>query len=269
MRSSVRSIRNLVVCAGVCGATSVGFAQAGGTINDGNVQLTVGAAPTSGTSTSIPAVSFSVDGGTTNQVLENFWWFRLSTDNREFVFNSAVDGASSSFSGNIGQMQQFYDQFRADITWEVESTGANAGFFTSRVTITNTSNDTISINLFNYTDADIGGTPDDDTAILRSTNLISISDALLRADYSGSNATNFQVASSPSLRGELTDASEDNFDNTGLPFAAGNFTGGYQWSNVVIDPGFSRSAIITFSIPSPGSLALAGVGLLALSRRRR
>jgi hypothetical protein len=252
-------------------AASLAAAQSGGTITDGNATFTIGSAPTTGTTTSNPLVSFSTDGGTTDHVFQNWWWYRLSTDTREFSLNSSGGGATSSFAGNVGMMQQNYPSFRADMTWEVESTGATTGFYTSRVTITNTSSSTISISLFNYMDIDLGGSAGGDSASLIAPNLIQITDASTPwvGQYSGTDADNYQVASWPSLRSQLADSDEDNFDNTGLPFGPGDFTGGYQWTNIPVDPGFSRSVVVTFAIPAPGAFTLAGLGALAMIRRRR
>lgn len=244
------------------------LAQSGGTITDGNASFTIGDASTVPTSTG-PNASFSVDGGTTDHVFQNWWWYRLSTDTRENAFNSGAGvGETSSFVGNTGMMQQFYPSFRADLTWEVESTGASTGFFTSRVTITNTSTSTISINLFNYMDVDMNGTAGGDSASLIAPNLIEISDTVV-SQYSGFDATNYQVTTFATLRGALTDSDEDNFNNTGLPFGPGDFTGGFQWANIPVDPGFARSVTITYAIPAPASLAVLGLGVLATSRRRR
>lgn len=256
----------------VLAAAGAAFAQAGGTITDGNAVFRISTAPTTGTGTG-PTADFRVTGAAgTDHVFQNWWWFRLSGDTRETTFNSSGGGATSSYAGNFGQMTQFYPSFRADMTWLVESTGASAGFVRSTMSITNTTSSNITINMFNYFDADMSGTAGGDTATLAAPNLIEVIDGTtgVTGQYSAVGADAYQVTAFAVLRGLLANTAVDNLNNSGLPFGPGDFTGGYQWTDIVIEPGFTRSFVSTVSIPTPGSLALLALaGLAAGARRRR
>lgn len=253
-------------------AAGIAAAQTGATISDGNAVFRIGNAPTTATSTG-PTADFRVTGPAgTDHVFQNWWWYRLAGDTRESTFNSSGGGATSNFVANFGQMTQFYPSFRADLTWLVESTGADAGFVRSTVSITNTTSSNITINMFNYFDADMSGTVGGDSAILAAPNLMEVVDGTtgVTGQYSAVGADAYQVTAFAVLRGLLANSSVDNLNNSGLPFGPGDFTGGFQWVDIVIEPGFTRSFVSTVSIPTPGSVALLALaGLAAAARRRR
>lgn len=46
----------------------------------------------------------------------------------------------------------------------------------------------------------------------------------------------------------LSDADLDDFDNSGLPFAAGDITMGFQWATAAIPPGGQRSYRVSFAV---------------------
>lgn len=255
-------------------AAGTAFGQAGGTIISGNTSLTIGAAPTSPTATAEPSANFITTGaGGTDHVFGNWWWYRLAGDNREFALNSSGGGATSSFAGSIGTMTQFYPSFRADITWEVQDTGSQFGYFTSTVAITNTTGSPITIDLFHYLDADFNGTAATDSASLVAPGLIRITDSAaptIYGEYSAVNADNYQVGAFSTVRQLLTNTTVNNFNNSGLPFGPADFTGGFQWSGITISPGSTRAVTVSFAVvPAPASIALLGLGGLIAGRRRR
>lgn len=259
------------------GLASVAMAQPGGTITDNNMRFTIGSAPTTGTATSVPAIDLFANDPVTpgaanpDHGFESWWWFREAGGTRELAFNSAGAGAVSSFSGNRGSMTQFYTNFRADLEWEVFSTGPGQGFVRSTLTVTNLTNSPLDLSLFNYADLDLNDTASNDVAVLSAPDFIRISDSTgpYQVAYSGVGADSYQVSAWPSLRGQLTNLSVDNLSNSVLPFGPGDFTGAFQW-NVSVDALFSRSVVSTISfVPTPGAMALLGLGGLIAGRRRR
>lgn len=261
-------------------SASAAMAQPGGTINDNNMRFTIGAAPVSGTAGGVPSgdlfANQPVAAGAANpdHAFETWWWFREAGGTRELAMNSSGGGAVSSFANNRGSMTQFYANFRADLAFEVISTGPGQGLLRSTLTITNLTASALEISLFNYADLDLNDTAANDRAVLSAPNLMRISDSTgpYVAEFSGVGADAYQVGSWPSLRSLLINAGVDNFNGTGLPFGGaggGDFTAGFQW-NVSIDAGFSRSVVSTISfVPTPGAAALLGLGVLAAGRRRR
>lgn len=269
----------LVAACGVAVISAGAMAQTGGTINDANMRFRISNAPTSPTSTTeITADLFANQpvAGAQNpdHAFANWWYFREAGATRESAFNSGQGaGATSAFSGNVGSMTQFYPNFRADIQWEVFSTGAGQGFMRSTMTITNTTNAPLDISLFNYADLDLNGSFGNDRAVQTSPNSMQVFDGgQYVADFSAIGSDAFQVGVYPSVFNALTDTGVTNLNNTVLPFGGAtgaDFTGAFQW-NVSIDAGFSRSVVSTISlIPTPGAAAVLGLGGLVGMRRRR
>lgn len=264
--------------AGLCATAAL--AQPGGSISQNNMFFQIGAAPTSPLASAGPSTTLRGNDpvapgvNNPNHNFEAWWWYRVAGETRESAFNSGQGtGETSSFSGNAGSMTQFYPGFRADMQWEVFSTGAGSGYMQTTLTITNTGTDTLNISLFNYADIDLNNTAGNDQASLLANNDIFITDSTgpYEATYSGVGSDGYAAQPFAALRSRLTNGLIDNLGNTGLPFGPGDFTGGFQW-DVAIDPFFSRSVVATISlvlVPTPGTAALLiGGGLLA-SRRRR
>lgn len=264
--------------AGLTAAAAV--AQPGGTVSQGNMFFQIGSAPVSPLATSGPGTTLRANDpvapgvNNPNHNFEAWWWYRVAGETRESAFNSGQGtGETSSFSGNAGSMTQFYSGFRADMQWEVFATGPGSGYMQTTLTITNTGNSVLDISLFNYADIDLNNTAGNDQASLLANNDIFLTDATgpYVATYSGVGSDGYAAQPFAALRTRLTNNVVDNLGNTGLPFGAGDFTGGFQW-DVSIDPGFSRSVVATISlvlIPTPGAAALLAVGGLMATRRRR
>lgn len=76
----------------------------------------------------------------------------------------------------------------------------------------------------------------------------------------GSGADAFRVAAYPVLRDLLNDASITNLDNSGLPFAPGDFSAAYQWT-IEIAPGDFQGLEVSFSVNSSLRCLEAVVGV--------
>jgi hypothetical protein len=88
--------------------------------------------------------------------------------------------------------------------------------------------------------------------------------------FQGVGANAYQAQAFSGLQTSLTNATITNLNNTGLPFGPGDFTGAFQWNNVVAAGGtLTVTSIFTAYVPAPGALALLGLAGLVGSRRRR
>jgi hypothetical protein len=272
------SVKTMVACVGLTACATGAFAQAGGTIDDGNMRFRISAAPATPTSTTEITMDLLANqpaAGSANpdHGFANWWYFRREGETRESAFNSGGGGATSSFTGNVGSMTQFYSGFRADIQWEVFSTGAGQGFMRSTMTITNQGETPLNISLFNYADLDLNGTFGNDRAVQTGPEGMRVFDGgTYTADFSGIGADAYQVGTYPGIFNLLTDGDVDNLNNSGLPFggaSGADFTAAFQW-NISIDAGFSRSVVSTIAlVPTPGAAAALGLGGLVALRRRR
>ena len=264
--------------------TGAAFGQlgTGGTITAGNMVFTTGDSPTSNTATAGPSANLRSTGPAgTNHMFEMWWWYRLAGDNREFNLGNAA--TSVTIGSSILRMTFNQPNFSAVLQYQVVSTGVDSGFLRSTLSITNTSGAAISLSLFNYTDLDVNNTAAGDSAVQLAPNFMRVSDpaTTYTLAFSGVGADAYQVGSWPSIRNLLTNNVVDNLNNTGLPFGPGDYTAAFQFGapsptgapgGIVIEPGFTSSVIATVSItnvPTPGAVALMGLGGLLVSRRRR
>ncbi len=225
-----------------------------------------------------------VGAATGDLTWESWWFFRVSGDGRETAFG-APD--TESYVGSLGRLD-WTDPgaaglFSAVLDLEVLDTGAGMGNLFQNLRITNTGLSDLTIDIFHYSDLDVGNSFGGDTATLvpnASAIEISVLDGADSAPIIGYGADAFQVTGWNSLLRNLTDANVDNFDNSGLPFTPGDITVGFQWSRT-IGAGMTESFLTQFAsnapllprsataIPEPGTALLSGLGLMLLAARRR
>lgn len=237
-----------------------------GQINDGNALFRLNSSTTHGSS------DFRPEGGTsTDHWFQNWWWYRVEGDTRETNFTWPP--TNQNYTGNTATLGGADASGR--FNWEltiVLTDGGSAGqaSLAQTMRVTNLTNQALNLAVFSYLDADVGGTAGTDSAQLVGNMDMEIRDGNNFVRYQGPGADAYQVTSFATLRGGLTDSDIDNFNNSGLPFGPGDFTGGYQW-NRVVEPG--QSLVINqnsfVNIPEPATLTLLALGALTTLRRRR
>jgi hypothetical protein len=235
----------------------------GGTITHNNATFTQGDAPTTTTSSG-PNSSFTVGGaGNPEHMFQNWWWLRVNNDTREHALANAT---SATWAGSLGQVNYTMAGFSVVQTSQVIGFGFGGALIDS-LTIVNTGSTPMTLNAFHYLDLDLNDTSGGDSAVLNGPNQIRVSDGAWIANYEGSGT--YEVGPFPTVRELLTNTSINNFSNAGLPFAAADWTGGWQWT-LTLQP--SEAATITASvtiIPAPASTALLAMGGIFAARRRR
>jgi hypothetical protein len=247
---------------------SAAFAQSGtgGTATNGFSSFTIADSPTSG-SAGAPSADFRVGGlGNPDHLSSSWWWFRMPGDTRETAFSNAI---SSSWVGNSGRMDFVYPSFTATMIFRVTGVINGFGVLTETVTIRNTTNSTISLDLFNFNNIDLAGTAGNDITTQPAVNIVRFTDAALpgwRADYEGTN--NFAFDNVNNIQNLLTDAAISNFTGTGA-VASGDREGAHQW-RISLGAGDAATASATITIvPTPGVSAFAAMGAGFMIRRRR
>jgi len=262
----------VVLCALALEMTA--WAQSG-SISDGNATFEFnGSAFTHG------SADFSdgdVDGGSDN-VFQNWWWYRITGENMETPFPSLVDGLgpdSENYAGDTATLDwnSSIPLFDATLSINIGDFGAGtpgAGV-TETMVITNTSTLSYELNVFNYLDANVGGTAGGDSASLLPASAMAVFDDTDDAGllFFGPGATTYRVEPFADLRDALLDGVADDFSDTGLPFGPGDFTGAYQWT-MPLSPGetITLTEIISIQVPEPASLMLVSLACLALFARR-
>lgn len=218
--------------------------QAQGNITDGAATFRRTGTPFDTTPTAdLVGVSSTL---TADHLAETGWWFRVAGDTQESFFPAPN---AQVYNGNKSTID--WDDvngrglFRAREVSLVRNVGGPSGFVIMTMQITNLSpTQPLTIDIFHMADFDLQPTPGDDLArLLYRHNHMRLSDAGGNvAEYRGVGAKAYLVrplgATDPSA--VLSDAAVTNFDNTGLPFGPGDFTGGFQWS-YTLAPSANRS----------------------------
>jgi len=218
--------------------------------------------------------------GTGDMAFESWWFYRLSGGTLESAFANPdielYDGAVGSLHWNDPAAS---GQFTAALSFEVFDTGTSRGNLFQNMRIVNTSGADLTIDLFHYSDLDLGGSAGNDRASLGSNPdglQIDLRDPTQTARIVGYGANAYRVAQYPQLLADLTDGGVDNLANTGLPLNNRDVTIGFQWSITIAAGGYadfmtqfsSNAPLLDPSVtvvPEPGTSILMGLGLLALA----
>lgn len=230
-------------------------------------------------------VTTSVTGG--DHMTNNWWFFRLAGQTREMGFTAptarvqGTNTASYEFTLATG--------VTALLQYTLTSQGALQANLLQSVTITNNSGAALSMNLFHTIDLDLVGTggafPGDaystpggytlGTAANRTLNVV---DGFASAQAIGFNSIAYSAAGFTAHNGLMTDGDIDNYADGALPAAADNAYG-FQWlielangASMTVHSALAISTeqgVAAVAIPTPGALALLGLGGMAATRRRR
>lgn len=223
------------------------LAVAQGTITDGASNFAIG---TTGFDTT-PASDFRVPNpAIADHLFEQGWWFRVSGDGGESFFPAPN---TQSYVGNEATLDWTNvngRNFAAHLVATIKSGSATSSRVQYEMTITNNTGSNLNIELFHMADLDLRGTAATDVATLvTANNRMALTDTggSGTAEYYGENANAYLVrtfSSTTDVAAVLSDASVTNFDNSGLPFASGDFTGGYQFSRSIPNGGSTKVTVV-------------------------
>ncbi len=252
-----------------------------GTISDGPAIFSI--SPPAGPGDNVsdlgngPSTYFTVNGaGGPNYLPNAWWWGRVAgVDNREFAVWRDASQTTVSFPA-ANQMRIVYDYtnqpapFRLTMQWSVSGFANGDGELTQTVNIRNTGSAEQTFNLYNYNNIDVFGSPGNDSATQTGPNTVQFSDGqfpVVTQSYQGANA--LRVDTRPNILGLLTNGTVDNVTGGVVNAGPADLEIASQFI-FTLAPGASQSiSVVTSIIPTPGAVALLGLGGLVAGRRRR
>lgn len=267
-----RTVIGIALCAGFASST-LAAGPASFTIADGNTSADFD--PAAG------QVNWFIDG--TNQLFTQEFYFRRSTDTREY----RVDSTNLNNIGNFTQDTNPFTDTRDDafgslftdgagleietlFTIRGNAAGSGSADLAEQITLRNMGNSAISLSFFQFVDFDLGGTAFDDMGQIVGGNTAQQTDGSgfqMNETVATPQPVAFQMDNSFVLSSLLGDASIDNLN--GSAAFSGDVAWAFQW-DITLEAGGSFLISKNKSVvPAPGSLALlAGASLLGTRRRR-
>ncbi|GAB4554313.1 MAG: hypothetical protein Tsb0013_16920 [Phycisphaerales bacterium] len=215
-----------------------------------------------------------------NQLFQSWWYYRADNQSREYSFGQGFPnttqyvGPTATFTGDESDAPVAAGDAQAGLTWTMTWTVTSGVINTlqSTISVTNTTDDPIVLNMFHYGDIDLNGNLGD-SAIVEDDGTIVISDAGtpgVTIEYTGSSPDAYQIEVQDDLLEALNDNAPTDLTNVNNVMTPSDFSAGFQWVDVVLQPGETEEFSIGFAvIPSPGAGALLGLAGLGALRRRR
>ncbi|HZM00397.1 MAG TPA: hypothetical protein VFD43_09115 [Planctomycetota bacterium] len=185
---------------------------------------------------------------------QQWFYFRTSATSPEKAFPHPDTATYTSEPGliELGWEPGPELPFAAHLQCELRDTGDFMANFVQRLTLTNTGSEPMNVELFHYAAISVndffGGFFD--TAVLVGPNRIRVDDhgTFYFDEYAALDADGWKVqAFNNLLQFDLLNPTPSNFNNVGLPFPEGFFTGGFQW-HLTLPPGGSESVLVAISV---------------------
>jgi hypothetical protein len=227
---------------------------------------------------------WNVDG--INHLYNQWFWYRVGdavAGNGEHRFNNTnlTEGLSGTTDTNFdGSPDTFTINyagagFTAQMSFRLQggSFGSNTSDMAEQIRIVNTSGTTLPFHFFQYCDFDLNGTiPDTSVSILNANTVQQTDGPFVTSETVVTPApSHHEVGVWSSTLNKLDDPNGDNLDDSSsLSNANGaDYTWAFQWDTNLAPNGTMIISKDKHIAPSPGALALLGLGGLAASRRRR
>lgn len=185
---------------------------------------------------------------------QQWFYYRLDATSAEQALPHPDTASYSSEPGliELGWLPGPGRPFAAHLECELRDTGFNKAVFVQRLTLSNPTAEALHIELFHYAAIEVnqffGGFFD--TAVLVGPNRIRIDDHGTTEfdEYAALGASGWKVqAFNNLLQFDLLNATPSNFNNVGLPFDPGFFTGGFQW-HLDVAPGDNESVLVSIAV---------------------
>lgn len=228
---------------------------------------------------------FSWRIGEVSHLSQQWFWFRSDLDGfgaREYSIHE-LDAAPDIFQHpalpNFARVTYSDGRLEIEVTYIlVGSAGLRSSDLAEVISITNLTEDTITVDFFQFSNFNLGGDGEDDLIEITGGNTSFQSD-------SGSLATVAEtiVSRTPELSevaigtqtlAKLLDGDVDDLDGTSSGVGPGDLTWAFQWKGRQISAGHSLliskdKVLVSDPVAEPGALGVALIVTLAARRRRR
>ena len=223
-----------------------------------------------------------------DNLYQNSWWYRTAGDTREYGFSNLT--SLEVLSGNQARLT-FEEQgadgtgdnlLRLALTYSLTGISSDQAFVNIDWSLTNLTSGALPVDLFSYTDFDVDGFSDNDSA-----ELVSFSSAgghikawdvdtgqELNIIANGSGLAAWEISPWSSIVDALTDDSISNLSSGTSPAPSNDLASGYQYT-LALDGGQTVSGTMFQGVnvvPEPSSVAALALGLVGLApilRRKR
>ena len=225
-------------------------------------------------------ISWDVDG--VSQLFAQEFYFRRSTDQQELLMSAANLSLEGILTSDTNPFRDDRDdalamlyaddngmQIETIFTLRGGTDGSGRSDLAEQIVIRNFGNETLSLSFFQFVDFDLGGDIDDDFGEIINGNTVGQSDDgfFISETVVTPQPTLFQVGDAIAMSDMLNDDAIDSLNNQ--ESYQGNVAWAFQW-DIELEAGeafiISKDKSI---VPSPGSLALIGLGGMIATRRRR
>jgi hypothetical protein len=223
--------------------------------------------------------TWQVDG--IDNLFQRWFWYRIGSAGPESSIDTISAPTITGFGGSQdGKLTYENAALRVEIKYSL--VGGAAGSLDSdlgeQVRITNKTMGSLSLHLFEYTDFDLKGTPEDDTASLVSPT------AVLQTDGASNIIASESLSVTPgpshreinifsATRDNLNDGAPTTLNDGAGPVGPGDVTWAFEWDLLVPKDGtvlISKSLKdAPAAVPEPTILLMFGAGAAALRRRER
>ncbi len=226
------------------------------TLTDANTQVVLG--NLSATSHLPRSFQLRADALAINHAFEHQWYYRVAGDAREFSFRNLGGVATGVVPSNDHGDRDFANVdnrnlLKASFDFDIYDSGPASGVFISRVTLMNTSAATISVDMFCYTDLDIGGTFGDDVCTGTNSSHYVTDQTGIQVEVRALGNDLSAVAAYPAIRTALTNLTVDNLSGVLPPFT-GDYTGAFQWQNRTLLPFEQKTFQVVLAVDTTATL---------------
>jgi hypothetical protein len=199
-------------------------------LTDGNMNVVVG--PLAAVSQAPRDFQLRSDALAINQGYEHWWYYRVAGDSREFSLRNLGGVTSGVVAQNDHADVDFADVdargiLKASLDFDLYDSGPASGVFISRLTVMNTSAVAQTIDLFCYTDVDVGGTFANDQCTGTADRHFVTDATGVQIEIRAVGSDRSDVGAFPAVRNLLTNAALNDLPNNLPPFS-GDYTGAFQ-----------------------------------------